>query len=68
MAVICAELVGARVRDAEEMHKLHDILLLPIALNRETEERDEKSKWSPEYLRGVNIYVVGTICEYREAW
>jgi hypothetical protein len=41
MAVTCAERVGARVRDAEEMHKLHDILLLPVALNRETEERDE---------------------------
>jgi hypothetical protein len=41
MAVTCVERVGARVRDTEEMHKLHDILLSPIALNRETEERDE---------------------------
>jgi hypothetical protein len=35
------------------MHKLNDILYLPVALNEETDERDEmgwrsdKSKWPP---------------------
>jgi hypothetical protein len=53
------------------MHKLHYILPLPIALNGETEERDEME---PErinlndHLMGVSdIYVVDTIRYQREA-
>jgi hypothetical protein len=41
MAVTCAGRVAARVRDGKEMHRLHDILPFPIALNIEMEERDE---------------------------
>jgi hypothetical protein len=65
MAVRRAGRVATQVRDGEEMHKLHDILPLPIALNGETEERDEME---PErinlndHLMGVSdIYTVDTI-------
>jgi hypothetical protein len=34
--------VTARVRDGEEMHELHDILRLPVALNGEVEERETR--------------------------
>jgi hypothetical protein len=36
--------VAARVRDGEEMHKLHDIFPLPIALNGEEEKRE--TRWN----------------------
>jgi hypothetical protein len=34
--------VAARIRDKEEMHMLHDILSLLIALNVETKEREKR--------------------------
>jgi hypothetical protein len=66
MAMTPAGPVAARVRDGEEMHRLHDILPLPVALNGETEEREtrwkrrDKSKWP-------DICVVEKIRGSREA-
>jgi len=65
--------VAARVRDGEEMHKLHDILPPRCFEWRDIGERQhgtrkDKSKWPPEYVAGVSdICVVGIIREYRKA-
>jgi len=42
MAMTRAAREAARVQDGEEMHKLHDILPLPVALNEEMEERETR--------------------------
>jgi hypothetical protein len=61
MDVTCMGPMATRVRDGEEMHRLHDILPLLVALNGETEERDEME---PErislsnHLTGIDICVV----------
>jgi hypothetical protein len=65
--------VAARVQDEEEMHELNDILPLPVALNRETEEtkrhemEPEKISLSDHLMGVLNICVVGTICGQRKA-
>ena len=60
MAVTFVGRVATQVRDEQEMHRLHDILPLRVALNGKTEERDEME---PEkislsgHLMGYQIFV-----------
>jgi len=73
MAMTRVAQVAVRVRDEEEMHKLHDILPLPVALNEEMEEREidemesERISLSGHLTRVSDICMGSTIRGQREA-
>ena len=62
MAVTHGGQAVARVRDGEEMHKLHDILPLPVALNDEMEEREIDEMESEGISLSGHLTRVSDIC------